>query len=315
MAITMKKPSVRMLRPTSPRTSSSRPAAACSLSCVKYGVPIDSTMIEYGSMKMQPRVLHDRTPARRPGGRRQDPRLHEPGELAGDDHEERPAREPADVVEPDAAPAEVGAHVQPGSAPEQQQDDGLDDDAERGGAGEQRDHLRGPVVDATTARSRRAAMKTRNPAIETKLLTIGAHVNGPKTRRALSDLADERIEAVEEDLRQAPVGERRRERVLVGREARRVELHQPRRERSSRHSRGAEQDDRAEGEELRDERAAAVGVTGRLDDLRNDHGRQEAGGDDRVDVVGQLVRDRERVACLGWWPRSPRRARWCAAVR
>ena len=27
-----------------------RPAAACSLSCVKYGVPIDSTMIEYGSM-------------------------------------------------------------------------------------------------------------------------------------------------------------------------------------------------------------------------------------------------------------------------
>ena len=29
-------------------------------------------------------------------------------------------------------------------------------------------------------------MKSRNPAIETTLLTIGAHVNGPKTRRALS---------------------------------------------------------------------------------------------------------------------------------
>lgn len=46
VAATTKSPRVRMLRPTSARTSSSRPARACSLSWVKYGVPIESTMIE-----------------------------------------------------------------------------------------------------------------------------------------------------------------------------------------------------------------------------------------------------------------------------
>ena len=93
VATTTNRPRVRMLRPMSARTSSSRPAAACSLSCVKYGVPIDSTMIEYGSMKSSQAFCDDEDAGVALAGcRGQDARLHEPGELPGDDHQERPAR-------------------------------------------------------------------------------------------------------------------------------------------------------------------------------------------------------------------------------
>ena len=145
-----------MLRPTSPRTSSSRPAAACSLSCVKYGVPIDSTMIEYGSMNSSQAFCVTRTPGVALGGCGEHARLHEPGELAGDHHQEGPAGEPADLAEADAAPAEVGTHVQAGAPPEEEQDDRLHDDAERRGAGEQGDHLR-----ASSRRRRHPSRRAR----------------------------------------------------------------------------------------------------------------------------------------------------------
>ena len=115
------------------------------------------------------------------------------------------------------------------------------------------------VHSSTDAVEPNSRMNTRNPAIETTLLTIGAQRERTEHATRVERLADERVEAVEEDLRQAPVGERGRERLLVGREARRVSC--------TSHgaaivasSRDAEQDDRAEGEQLRDERPPAVVV-------------------------------------------------------
>src|SRR5690606_18975840 len=102
------------------------------------------------------------------------------------------------------------------------------------------------------------------------------------------------VQAVEEDLRQAPVRERRTERQLLGRELVGVEHHQPGCEQHRQHG-GAQEHHGAECEQLGDVGAAAVAMGRRLDDLRDDHGGENAGLDDREDVVGQLVRDRERV--------------------
>ena len=154
-----------------------------------------------------------------------------------------------------------------------------------------------PFVDGDDARSRRAAMNSEEPGDRDDVV----HDRRPRERSEdaarVERLADEGVEAVEEDLRQAPVGERRRERHAGPSPPKRRRTAAPGSGASiiARAGRG-EQHDGAEREQLRDEGAAAVGVRADLDDLRHDHGGQDAGGDDRVDVVRQLVGDGEGVA-------------------
>ena len=117
------------------------------------------------------------------GGGRQHLRLHEARELAGEHHEERPAGEATDLGEADAAPTEVGPKLQPRATPEEEQDA---PPARRSRA------VAVPPITATIvgrpvrdlAAPPEQGMKIMNPAIETTLLTIGAHVYGPNTRRA-----------------------------------------------------------------------------------------------------------------------------------
>ena len=223
--------------------------------------------------------------------------LHETGELPGDDHQERPPGEAADLAEADAPPAEVGAHVQTGAAPEEEQDAGLHDDAERRRAREQRDHLGRPVVVAPPVPNR--ADEDQEPGDRDEVV----HDRRPRERAEhaarVERLADERVEAVEEDLRQAPVGERGGERLLIGREAR-ARTAAPATARRSVARTAVPSSTTVPSVNSFETNAwppsswaAALTICG------HDDGAQQAGRDDRVDVVRQLVGDRERVARLG----------------
>ncbi len=140
----------------------------------------------------------------------------------------------------------------------------------------------------------KSRMNAPKPAIDTMLLTIGAPRVRTEDATGVEDLAEQGVETVEEDLRQAPVGECGGEGQLIVGELARVHVHQEWCG-DHRESGGPEQAHRAEGEQLRDERLSPVRVRGGLHDLRDDDGGQQAGRDDRVDVVRQLVGDGEGV--------------------
>ena len=160
----------------------------------------------------QPRVVHQQRAGEAGAGRVGDVRLDEAGGLGGEEHGERPAGRLSRVPEVDAPPPEVEAEAQADPLPEEEQDEGLHGDAEGRAAGEDRDHRRRPLGERWPYGSApNATMKTISIAIATTLFTTGAQVNGPNDLRAFSTSPSKRVEPEEEDLRQRPVGERRRQ--------------------------------------------------------------------------------------------------------
>ena len=228
--------------------------------------------------------------------------LDDRGDLREQDHAEDPGRGLSGAGQTDAAPAEVRTVAQSGPTPEQQQDERLRRDPERGGAAEQRDHARGPArripVQRVAAEHDEEHDQTddRDDVVERR--RPGERAEHPA---GVEHLTDEAVERVEQDLRQAPVGERGGEGQGVPVEpalARlRIEPHEPRRGQGRRGG-DDDEDDRSERHDLVDERGAAVIVDARPHDLRNEHRTEQTARDERVDAVGDLRRQREGVGRL-----------------
>ena len=250
----------------------------------------------------QPRRAHDHE--RGIVGRcrnRGDARLHDAPDLHDDDHREDPTGRAARGPETSTSPTEVGAVPQPGAPPEQHEHECLSGDPESGGAGQHGDHLGRPcrgVADVGVEQQ----PKRDHAADRHQIVDRGRPGERPKHPARVEHLTKERVQRVEQHLRQAPVGEGDGERNLIGRESARtgavgrrgVEAHEERRG-ERRNDAGDEKDHDADRDEPVDEPLTAVCIDTCADDLWHQHRTQHAARDDCVDVVGQLVRQGEGV--------------------
>jgi hypothetical protein len=233
---------------------------------------------------------------------RRDVRLHEADQLRDEDDGEHPVGDLRRLAQADAAPAEVEPEAEARLAPGDEQDERLPGDPEARAAGEEGDRTGRPVA-------RGAVHVDAVDGGVGEQAGDGDHVvehgrPGERTEHLLGvqDLAEHRVQAVEEDLGQTPERERDGEsergalrRRGAGRVLEGVDAHDDRGEPHRDHRHAAEQHD-AQREELVD--VALAAVVGRADgthDLRHQDRVEGAAGDDRVDVVRQLVGEAEHV--------------------
>ncbi len=209
-----------------------------------------------------------------------------------------PADHGAGRAQPDAAQAQAEAPPEAGAAQRDDEDQRLRGDAQRRGAGEQRRLRRAPrgqVDDAVVGCAAPDEQEGAEP--EERDHVVGDRCEAVRAELPLGvqHLAQQHIEAVEEDLGDAPVGEDGREVPRLGRPlvAGRVEPHDEGR-RDDQHRREQQEAEAGEAEQLVEPLAGVVRVH-RPQDLRDEHGLEHAGGDEREQHVRQLVRDVEGV--------------------
>ena len=112
----------------------------------------------------------------------------------------------------------------------------------------------------------------------------------------VEDLAEHRVQAVEEDLRQAPVGEGHGEGPGVRVQPERVEVHENRGASRTATAVAAKSTTSVMRQKLVDVGLAAVGMNDRPDDRGHEDRAEHTAGDDDVERVRQLVGHAERVS-------------------
>lgn len=226
--------------------------------------------------------------------------VHE-GEVGDDAGGEGPCCEVGGVAEADAAPAEAGAQAQAYCAEGDEEDEGLEGYAEGGGAGEYEGLAAGPAVDVVGGRVGGDVLGAKDEDEEDEgadgddvVEDGGPHV--PAVGAAgVEDLADDGVEAVEEDLGEAPEGEGEAELLLLG---------APFAAHDADDGPGADEDDEGyccdaadgEGDEPGDVVGAAVVVLGGFDDLGDEDRVEDAACYEDVDEVGEGVGGFKNVA-------------------
>ena len=228
------------------------------------------------------------------------PALDDTGELRDHHHAEQPGGRGAGAAESRSPPAEVRAVAEPGAAPEVDQHERLRRDAEGCAPCKQGDLGWGPArgihVLGVSAEERDEHEDARD---RHDVVHRGRPGERAEDAARIEDLAEQAVQRVEQHLRQAPERERGGEGELGFGEAavvatRGVEAHE--RRGGGGHDHGDDDEDQAaERDDLVDEALPAVVVQAGAHDRGHEHRTEESTGDDRVDVVGQLVGERERV--------------------
>ena len=226
-------------------------------------------------------------------------RLDDTGDRGQDQHAERPARHLARGAQADAAEAEVRAVAEADAPPKVEQHQGLRNHAEGGGAGENGDHCRGELAGgAFTVRVGSEEQGEHQQAGDRDNVIEYGHP-GERSERltGVEHLAQQRVQPVEEHLGKAPIREGDGEGQLVRGEVQPDEPGNGRGEQRGRDRRRSE-DEEGNRQELVDVGGAAVGVQAGANDLRHEHGGQDAAGNDDVDRIRELVGQAERVGTV-----------------
>ena len=197
---------------------------------------------------------------------------------------------------PERGPAEVEVRLEGHSSPTHwpQQAQGLADDAEGRGSGEDPELCARQVARGDAA-VRRAAPNREESAEARDAHDVvddgGPHV-GPEDLARVEELAEQVVQAVEEELRQAQEGEKDREVANVLGVAGGCDHHQDGRQHHRRE--GDEEEKRSrEGQQAVDVGVTVVAALDGADDLRDQDGVEDAGRQQVEDRVGQRVRGLE----------------------
>lgn len=226
--------------------------------------------------------------------------VHE-GEVGDDAGGEGPACESGGVAESDATPSKLGAEAEAEAAEGDEEDEGLEGYAEGGGAGEDDGLGAGPAVEVVEGGGGGDVL---GPEYEDEddegsdgddVVEDGCPHVPAEGAAGVKDLTDDGVEAVEEDLGEAPEGEDEAEVLLFG---------GPFAAHDEDDGPGADDDyggdgcDAADGEgdEAGDVVGAAVVVFGGFDDLGDEDRVEDAAGYEDVDEVGEGVGGFEDVA-------------------